>query len=299
MDGKTIFFIIWFLAAVLILTTLYIKGRKALSIFPNTHQNKFKFRDKRASGYSTKSRKTKLGGARNSLDIAVTNDELWLKSMILFASVSKENDLLHRIPPNKIANVEENGNTITIDFFSNTGENKKVHIRTKRPKELIDALRITPITNKIVNPGMCIQQKILLLATVVLICGTIVFFQYMTQKDKHERLASLGEVAPITSTISQSQNVNYVNYYFVTEQGEKIEGKRKCGDDVDKYFNTYAIYNPNDAKDYELSFDYESYHPNGRIIFFFFLYLPAMVFVVFGFTYIGIKLYFNVRHKVF
>jgi hypothetical protein len=288
MDGKTIFFIIWFLAAVLILTTFYIKGRKALSIFPDIDQNQLKFRDKRASGYSTKSRKTKLGGARNSLDIVVTNDELWLKSMILFASISKENDLLHRIPLNKITSVEENGNNITIDFISPARDNNRILICTNRPKELIDALGITSTVNNNVTSGISKRQKVLLLATIVLICGTIVFFQYKTQRDKHERLATIGEIAPLTYKASKSRDVYYVNYSFITEQGNKIEGSRKSGNDVDKYINAYAIYNPNDAADYKLSFDYESYSPKGRIIFFFFLYFPAMIFVAFGFTYIGI-----------
>ncbi len=300
MEGKTIFFIVWCIVVVFILTTFYLKGKKALSIFPDIDDDDIKFRDKRASGYSTKSFKTKMGGARKVLDIIVTNDELWLKSRLLFAFVSKKNDLLHRIPFNNIKSIAENGKTIIIDFTSaDTGDNKQVVILTKKHKNFLSAVKTVPsldinFIDKLDKPhvsGIAKKQKYILIASLFVVCGIIVFFQYNSQKEKHERLASIGQVVPITSQLYKAWDVDYANYYFITKQGKKIEGHEKCGKEYYKYVVAIAIYNPNNPTEYELSFNYGSYYPRWRIIFFFFIYLPAMVFVTYGFINFGITIY--------
>jgi hypothetical protein len=141
MDGGTIFIAIWIVAIIFMLTILYTRGKKALSIFPDINTIKVVYRDKRASGHSNKSIKTKLGGARNALDIIVTDSEVWFKSMLLFASITERNDLLHKIPIEKIMKVSQKGNSLTIDFQSIEGKNKQIVLITQNPSELIKALK--------------------------------------------------------------------------------------------------------------------------------------------------------------
>src|SRR5687767_15323126 len=87
---------------VVMLKTFYDNGKKALSIFPDINSVAVKYRDKTATGYSTQSWKTKVGGASRAIDIVVTDQELWLKSFLLFAGITKQHDLLHKISLTKI-----------------------------------------------------------------------------------------------------------------------------------------------------------------------------------------------------
>jgi len=140
MDEGTIFLIVWTIAVVLILSKLYIIGKKALSIFPDINTVQVVYRDKSASGNSTQSWKTKMGGAKNVLDIVVTDKELWIKSMLLFAGIGKRYDLLHKVSLNNIKGVNPKGKKITIDFKTEDGEDKQVVIITKRPDDFMKAI---------------------------------------------------------------------------------------------------------------------------------------------------------------
>lgn len=131
MTAPTIFFIVWLLVTVYILRTLYIRGKKALSVFPDINTVKINYRDRAASGYSTKNWTTKIGGARNSLDIVVTDKELWLKSMLLFASIGQRYDLVHRVSLDKVLVKKEEGNQLSLEFTNDKGELKQIIVTTK------------------------------------------------------------------------------------------------------------------------------------------------------------------------
>lgn len=122
-------------------TIWYIRGKKALSIFPDINSQDVKFRDKAASGYSAKSRITKMGGAGKALDLVVTENELWLKSTMIAASILGRYDLLHKISLNKITNIAKRGNEIIVDFKTEYGEDKQVVIITKRPDDFLNAIK--------------------------------------------------------------------------------------------------------------------------------------------------------------
>jgi hypothetical protein len=135
------------------------------------------------------------------------------------------------------------------------------------------------------------KLKYILLAALSIICGVIVFLQYQSQKRKHEGLLTFGHIVPIVATASTSWGVNYADYYFVTSTGKKMEGSEKCGKEFNKYIGATAIYNPAAPDEYELSFNFEQYYPTWRIVFFSLIYLPAMIFVTFGFVNLGVTLY--------
>ena len=141
MQDVDVFFIVWLTLGVFIFITLYIRGRKAMSIFPDIDSVQVNYRDKTASGYSTKSRITKMGGANKVLDVVVTDKELWLKSMLLFASIGDQYDLLHKIALSDISGINRQGKKITVDFRTENTESKQVVIITKKPDDFLNALK--------------------------------------------------------------------------------------------------------------------------------------------------------------
>jgi hypothetical protein len=142
MDEGKIFLIVWFVATGIIIFVLYKKGRKALSIFPPIEKENVLYRDKSASGYSTKSLRTKLGGSSKTLEIVVTDKELWLTSKLLLASIGESHDLLHKISLDNIEKIERNGTKFTINFKTDTGEAKQVVLCPKQIDKFIKVLNI-------------------------------------------------------------------------------------------------------------------------------------------------------------
>jgi hypothetical protein len=142
MEPKTIFMTIWVLMAAFALIAGFLKGKKALSIFPDISSERIIFRDKFASGYSTYSFWTRIGSARNVLDIVVTEKELWLKSTIMFAGIMSYYDLINKIALNNIIAVNKKGQGIELEFKTDSGKIKQVVILSKKPIDFLKALRI-------------------------------------------------------------------------------------------------------------------------------------------------------------
>lgn len=124
---------------------------------------------------------------------------------------------------------------------------------------------------------------------------TIVFIQYKSQDNKHERLLTSGQKAKIVAKQYTTMRVNYANYYFITSKGKKIESTEKCGNDFERYTNATAIYNPSKPNEYELSFNFDTFNPTWRIIFFYFIYFPIMTFVNYNFVKFGLAIYFSFK----
>ncbi|MBA4056113.1 MAG: hypothetical protein C0490_15470 [Marivirga sp.] len=140
MAGGSIILLLFIAIVIVMLKTFYDSGKKALSIFPDIKTVQVKYRDKTALGYSTKSWKTKVGGASRAVEIVVTDKELWLRSFLLFAGITKQHDLLHRIPLSKIIKIKEANGQITLDFKSDKGESKQVVLNTKDKNEFLRSL---------------------------------------------------------------------------------------------------------------------------------------------------------------
>ena len=140
MNEGTIFLIVWCIVTAILIMILYKRGKKALSIFPPIETVRVLYRDKSASGYSTKSFKTKIGGSSKTLEIVVTDKELWLTSKLLLASIGESHDLLHKIALDNIEQVERNGKKVTVNFKNDSGEAKQVVLWTKRIDDFIKVL---------------------------------------------------------------------------------------------------------------------------------------------------------------
>ena len=140
------------------------------------------------------------------------------------------------------------------------------------------------------------KENYILLTILTVIFGVIVFLQYQSQKSKHERLLTIGQKTHIIAKSYTSWGVDYVNYYFITTEGQKIEGNRKCGNDFNRYIGASAIYNPTNPNEYDLMFDFDNYSPSWRIIFFFFIYLPILIFGTFRFLNFGLIIYLKLKN---
>jgi hypothetical protein len=140
METGTILLLVTPLILFVIFKTLYDAGKKALSIFPDIKSVHVVYRDATATGYSKQSWKTKFAGASRAIDIVVTEQELWLKSIVLFANVTKQHGLLHRVQLRKVLRAKPDGDYITIDFKNERGEAKQVVIRTRNNTEFIKAI---------------------------------------------------------------------------------------------------------------------------------------------------------------
>ena len=124
------------------LKTYYDTGKKALKLFPDIKSVNVMYRDKAATGYSTKSWKTKVGGASRSIDIVVTEEELWLSAMVFFAGITKQHDLLHRIPLKKISSAKRDKDQIMLSFKDQKNAAHQIVVRTRDEEAFLSALGV-------------------------------------------------------------------------------------------------------------------------------------------------------------
>jgi len=119
---------------------MYIRGKSALVIFPNITSVDVLFREKGVSGNSRKSLKTKFGGAKNVLDVIVTDCELWIRSPLLFAGFSKTYDLLHKVQLSHISNVESNKKKVVISFNSDGKIETTLELKMKKAQDFVEII---------------------------------------------------------------------------------------------------------------------------------------------------------------
>lgn len=139
------FFYIWLIIAVTTISLLFIQGRKAIRMFSDLDLSHLIYSEKNASGYSTKSFRTKRGGASRVLHILITDKELIIKTYLLFASIAEKYDMLHRIPLENILSTEIKKGMIysklLVQFKGPGGEVKEIVLMSKnniRIKEILD-----------------------------------------------------------------------------------------------------------------------------------------------------------------
>lgn len=137
MDFFTALIIIWLLGALTLV--IVIKGRKALSIFPDKATLNILFRDQAASGASFNNAKSSFGST--PLDIIVTDKEVWLSSPFLFAALGKYNDVIHRISREQIQSVNTTEKGVLFSFKNQDGLNKQVNLLLKNKEAFLEALK--------------------------------------------------------------------------------------------------------------------------------------------------------------
>lgn len=141
MDTQYIFLTVWFLVFILIAFFFIRKGQEALNIFPDISSVKVLFHEKRVSGYSTKSWRTRFGGAQHVLEIVLTKRELWIKSNRVFAGIGSMYDLLHKVSL-KLVNVKSvQGSMVVVEIKGSNGNARNIHLRMRNVEEFVIALK--------------------------------------------------------------------------------------------------------------------------------------------------------------
>ena len=140
MSGSEIIGLTVVVFAIALVIQFYQQGRKALSIFPDMGTVNVVYRDRTATGYSTRSWQTRIGGASRSLDVVVTDTELWVRSFLLLAGVAQQHDLIHRVKLSRISRIKEEGQSVTLQFKNDKDQQKQVVINTRSRDDFVKAL---------------------------------------------------------------------------------------------------------------------------------------------------------------
>lgn len=135
MKPEYIFIIIWIGFVIVSFIIFYILGKKTLSIFPELNNDQIIFREKGVSGNSDRSALTYLGGAKNVLDVIITNEELWIKTPLIFAGFAKFFDLLHKVPLKDIYDLKINDRFLSVTFGTNAINPTTLNLKIRKNQE--------------------------------------------------------------------------------------------------------------------------------------------------------------------
>ena len=129
------------LAFVLNVVVFYVAGRKAEVRFRNLPSQPIRFRERGASGHSTNSILTKMGGANGVLEVVVTDDEVWLKGIWpMFSYIGSRFDMTHRVPKSSVRACNVFNRKVELRFLNEKGEESHVVLELKSPAAFKAAL---------------------------------------------------------------------------------------------------------------------------------------------------------------
>jgi hypothetical protein len=135
------FLVVWVMGAVISVWYVIAGIKKTNMIFGSISAHPFIFQEKRCSGYSKKSIFTRLGGARNVLEVIVTDKELCIKGiMSLFTFIGTKYDLSHRVPLVNISNVKQVKNNIELQLKTAEGSTSEIVLTLKNPGGFMAAM---------------------------------------------------------------------------------------------------------------------------------------------------------------
>jgi hypothetical protein len=111
------------------------------------------YQDKTASGRSLENMATRMGGARNCLQITVFQDELWVTLCFPFAAFASIYDIEHRIKKDDIISIREQdsrlmGRSLVIDYRREDGRTAQFELVPKRYDAFKQALAISEGSGK-------------------------------------------------------------------------------------------------------------------------------------------------------
>ena len=100
--------------------------------------------EKRASGRSSKSFRTKVGGASNCLGVYLTSEALLIQPSSFFRVLAPRFDLIQKIPIESIVSVESSknriGSYIEIEFRDSSGELRVFCLTLRNQRAFLDRL---------------------------------------------------------------------------------------------------------------------------------------------------------------
>lgn len=135
------FLVVWVLGTAISVWYAIAGIKKTNLIFGNISADPFIFQEKRCSGYSKKSIFTRLGGARNVLEVIVTDKELCIKGiMSLFTFIGTKYDLSHRVPLGNVTNVKLVKKNIELQLKTAKGSTSDIVLTLKNPGDFLAAM---------------------------------------------------------------------------------------------------------------------------------------------------------------
>lgn len=126
----------------LIALMLVSKGKKALSIFPKTEEVLIRFRERGVSGGPLTSWRARMSGARKTLEVIVTEDELWIRP-VLIAAGFRHLDLIHKVKLNDVKKTEIDNLLVRITFLNESLETNSFALSLKNPNQFLQAINHT------------------------------------------------------------------------------------------------------------------------------------------------------------
>lgn len=130
-----VFLVVW------VLGFMYWGKKRVDLIFQGMETSKEVFREKRVSGFSTKSFITRIGGARNSLDVIVTDTDLCVKGTFLpFSVIGLFYDLTLRIKLSDIIEITPKSNKVELAFCNDKGA-RSIVLRMNNIDQFVDAVK--------------------------------------------------------------------------------------------------------------------------------------------------------------
>ncbi len=124
-----------------ILIITFRRGKRALEIFPPISTISILFREKGVSGNSRKSFISRNGGANKALEIIVSDNELWIRSAILFAGFGKYSDLIHKIKLVEITKICVDQKIVTITFNSTSQTKTTLDLKMTKAEEFFQIIK--------------------------------------------------------------------------------------------------------------------------------------------------------------
>ena len=121
---------------------IFINFRKQyLSDFPEPEEKDIVFREKKVAGRSKNLLHTLFAGRKTSLDIIVTNSELWIRGKHTFGSfLASKSKLLHKISLSELNWAPGKWNTIELKFTNQAGAQGHIQISVKQSNAFVAAI---------------------------------------------------------------------------------------------------------------------------------------------------------------
>jgi len=143
MDWFFLFCLVW---VVILFGWRYYRWKQADAISPKVPLEGIQFEERGASGCSHKTIFTKMGGARNCLEVTVTDKEVWIRPSLPFRFFSQQPDLEHRFSRASITNVKRKrsifADTLLLDYRDEHGQTHRLSLMLRKPDEFLRALEL-------------------------------------------------------------------------------------------------------------------------------------------------------------
>jgi hypothetical protein len=124
----------------------YYRHKKTGVVFPHVSPEHIRFEERAASGCSHKTMFTRLGGARNCLQVTVTDAEVWVRPFFPFSILAQELDLEHRISRASITSVQATQSafvrSLLLDYRDERGQSHRLSLVLRKPDEFMRALSL-------------------------------------------------------------------------------------------------------------------------------------------------------------